>query len=459
MLGDDPFGSVSQGADGGLDVSGPEVSIERSLGGEVGRGFRIDRSGSITVKPIASMSFRPLFRVHLDIQSTWFGRPYVEYFEMRAEGSINWQLGLEVTGTQTSRGSFSLPILGQREPGAVGTFPFHVRCFSTPTVMVSVVPVWADICPKLEFEASAEVSAAIQMRATVSGQKTLGGGIRYRDGQGWLRYVNNPPATINKELSVSGSLAFKASGGLTPKANVNIWGLAGPFVAFPFGVEFESKCQPPTLNHTLQAFLAANAGVATDPQGLASWVVPKWQVQLQLFKLTYPLPLPGGLEANTVCDPGYVQLDYNPIVANDQTSRTLELDMVLEVPREAASGWEKLSNNARLRTVTGNRNAFPFATFARADCAGCGEQIAISLPIPGDYKVWAYDYENHARATSAFSRAGAKVTVNLGRPQQFTAPAGTYNRWNVATIRVDAQRRMTVIPCSSGCTQSVDLMP
>lgn len=457
QLGDSsPFGDVRQGAEGGLDVAGPEVGIERTLGQRDVGPIRVESSGSLTIKPLASVNFRPLFRVHLDIDSSW-GRPYLKYFEMRAEGTVEWMLGVEVTGTRAVRGTYGFQILGQTGQSE-GNPLFNVRCFSTPTVWVSIVPIWADICPKLSFDASAEASMAVQMRATVSGSKTMGGGMRYNDGRGWTRYTVNPPATITRDITMTSSLAFKASAGLTPKAALNLWSLAGPFVSFPFGLEFESKCQPPALNHDLKAFLAANAGIATDPKGAAQFVVPKWQTQMQLFKMTYPIELPAALGPG-VCQPGYVQLDYNRMVANANTSRTLELDLVLEIPASGGNAARKISNNGNIRTGAGNLNAYPFAGFARADCAACSEQIAISMPLPGDYKVWAYDYENSNRATNAFSASGAKVTLNFSRPQEIRAPAGTYNKWNVATLRVDANRRITVIPCSSGCTQSVDLVP
>ena len=452
-----PFGSVSQGAEGGLSVGGPSLKIERNVEGDVGRGFAVGSSGSLTVKPVADISFEPLFRVHMDIQSSW-GRPYVEYFEMRGEGTVQWTLGVEVTGTRAVSGSFSLPILGQRTPTTTGRFPFHVGCVSTPTVWVSIVPIWADIFPKLSFDAQVELSGALQVNASVTGQRTIGGGLRYRDGQGWLAYRVNPNSTLQKNVTVSASFALAASAGITPKANINLWSLAGPYVSFPFGVEFESKCQPPQLTHELKAFLAGNVGVATDPQGAADWVVPKWQAQMQVFKATYPLPLPAALQ-NGACGPGYVQLDYRTVRANDNTSRFLELDVVVEVPREAGGGHVVVSNNSRLRTIPASAGSFPYAAFAAADAAGRSELLSIERAIPGDYKVWVYDYENSAVATNAFSRGQAKVVISSPTAREFTAPAGTYNRWNVATIRVDAQRRMTVIPCSSGCTQSVDLMP
>ncbi len=160
-----------------------------------------------------------------------------------------------------------------------------------------------------------------------------------------------------------------------------------------------------------------------------------------------------------------VELSYDTVPAQQRAidGRTLDLDLLADLPSGIAGGGGTLRHDGTIGTIEPRVDAYPYAAYQRADCAGCTETLRLHRALSGEYVVWIYDYENAAQAEASMSRARARLQVfsvaaNGARTRlySFDAPGGTYNHWTAVRLRFDGNGFLTSAAAGGG-TRSVNL--
>lgn len=435
------------------------------------RYIKVDYKGDLSIKPNLSSSFSPSLEVSGRVECCeWFGitpYPYLRRFKLYGEGTASLTVGVEIKSKQSITGSMKIPIVSNTkdmitfDPAKALRPKITVPC-TTASGAIGIVPIWVDFCPTLDAVFSISVFSEMTFSASVTATKTMGAGLLYDKDAGWSRLSRNPPLDVTPTVTGNFNLGMNASAGLELKVGAHVYSVAGPFIKYESKLKFQRACNPPALKQDLKWAQEMAAGVEVKaPQAIVD-ILPSVKKLKYEAKIWEPTPWKIW-DGNGQCLPVVVTLAYQRVKANPNApegdrrrTRTLDLNLAVDVPAAAPNAAGTVSGDSGLRTMTGRTDAFPFVNMTSADFAGGTEIYEFSRVLtPGTYKIWAYDYENHAEATDAFGRARATITITNGaRRYTYTAPGGTYNRWDAVTFTADAAGTITVSPQNS--TRTVD---
>ncbi len=402
------------------------------------RWYNLDGAGRLKVMPVLNSTFSPSIKVQGKVSccenfnlANPFGslNPKVDYVRVIAEGRLELEAGMKIKATAASSGQLDVMVVGQS--GALAT----INCFQAGG-SIGILPVTARICPSMRFQGSYKVDGAMDLEAKVDIVKTVGAGIIMENGN-WRTYFNDDSAQITPFVSRDIQFTLEANATVTPKIEADISGILGGAVEVNATASLNSRCVAPNMSHVLAASIGGKASAYFGPLNLLVINIDKKEKEWQLFQRNWP-----NLWSSTAgtCVPSYATMSYQPVRATPDdvdNLRTLDLDMVVEVPAENAGGAaQKISTDSRIRTIPGSGDTYPYVSFGGANAAGRPETANFTRFVDGTYKIWAHDYENAASPIDSFGRSSARVTMWIGNGQlrTVTAPRSTGNVWNIATF-------------------------